>query len=63
MNFTWSDSKEATNIRKHNGVTFTEAATVFNDSLSLVINDPDHSQDENRLLIIGMSSKGTILVV
>jgi uncharacterized protein len=63
MKFTWSVRKESANIRKHNGVTFTEAATVFNDSLALVIDDPDHSQHELRFLIIGRSSKGNLLVV
>ena len=44
-------------------VTFDEATTVFQDTLSLTIDDPLHSADEERLIIIGMSHKNRILVV
>jgi hypothetical protein len=54
--------KAATNLRKH-GVSFDEAATVFADGLSYVFPDPDHSDDETRFLIIGISEAGRILVV
>ena len=44
-------------------VTFDEASTVFKDTLSLTIGDPLHSQDENRLILLGMSYKNRLLVV
>lgn len=62
MKFEWHWAKAAANLRKH-GVTFDEAATVFGDILSHVFPDPDHSDDETRFLIIGMSETGKILVV
>jgi uncharacterized protein len=60
--FEWDPRKEAQNRRKH-GVSFREAATVFGDPLSTEFPDPDHSQDEERYIIIGMSQRGRILVV
>jgi len=62
VKFEWHGTKAATNLRKH-GVSFSDAATVFADILSHVFPDPDHSDDENRFLIIGMSETGRILVV
>lgn len=62
MKFEWHGTKAAANLRKH-GVSFDEAATVFADTLSHVFPDPDHSDDETRFLIIGMSEVGRILVV
>jgi len=60
--FEWNPNKAASNLNKH-GVTFDEATTVFQDTLSLTIDDPLHSADEERLIIIGMSHKNRILVV
>jgi len=54
--------KAAANKRKH-GISFDEAATVFADTLAFVFPDQDHSEDETRFLIIGMSETGRILVV
>ena len=54
--------KAAANHDKH-GVSFSDAATVFNDSLYVDFYDPDHSTDEHRYLIIGMSQKGLLLIV
>ena len=51
-----------TNFEKH-GITFDEASTVFKDTLSLTIEDPLHSYDEERLVLIGMSYKNRLLVV
>lgn len=62
MKFEWNGIKAATNIRNH-GVSFDEAATVFSDVLSQAFPDRDHSDDESRFLIIGMSETGRILVV
>ena len=62
MKFEWHGTKAAANMRKH-GVSFDEAATVFADTLSHVFPDQDHSDDETRFLIIGMSEAGRVLVV
>jgi uncharacterized DUF497 family protein len=60
--FRWDPRKAAANVRKH-GVTFEEAATVFGDPLSITIADPDHSGDEQRYLVLGLSSRRRLLVV
>ena len=62
MEFTWDWRKAERNRRKH-GVTFDEAATVFFDPRELLIDDPDHSIDEDRFVSIGMSVTGRLLVV
>ena len=54
--------KAKTNLEKH-GVSFEEASTAFKDTLSLTIDDPLHSSDEKRLVLIGMSYNNRILVV
>jgi hypothetical protein len=58
----WNGTKAAANARKH-GVAFTEAATVFADPLSITIDDRGHSVEEQRLVTMGESSSGRILVV
>ena len=50
------------NTRKH-GVGFPEATTVFDDVLSVTIADPDHSADEERFLLVGLSNRRRLLVV
>ena len=62
LRFRWDPRKAAENIRKH-GVTFEEAATVFGDPLSITIADPDHSVDEQRFLLLGLSNRRRLLVV
>jgi len=62
LNFEWNEQKAKTNAAKH-GVSFGEAATVFGDPLSLTIPDPDHSQAEERFIILGKSHSGKLLVV
>ena len=62
MRFEWNEEKSVTNLAKH-GVSFEEAATVFGDPLSDTFDDPDHSIDERRFLIIGTSDRGRMLVV
>lgn len=62
MRFEWDENKAARNLAKH-GVSFEEAATVFGDSLSDTFDDPDHSTEERRFVIIGMSEQGRILIV
>ena len=62
MRFDWDKPKAATNLVKHK-VSFEEAATVFGDPLSDTFDDPDHSIDEQRFLIIGHSDKGKLLFI
>ncbi len=62
MEFDWDEDKAEANGAKH-GVSFHEAASVFEDDLSLTFSDPDHSLDEERLIIIGHSRRGRLLFV
>ncbi len=52
MNFDWDPKKAAANIKKHDGVTFEEAETVFGDPNAAVFLDEDHSWEEKREIII-----------
>jgi len=60
--FEWDFKKAKTNIEKH-GVSFEEASTAFRDPLSLTIDDPLHSRDEERWVLIGMSYNNHLLVI
>ena len=60
--FEWDGQKAAENRRNH-GVTFDEAVTVFADPLANIFDDPDHSGNERRELIIGHSAEQRLLVV
>jgi hypothetical protein len=60
--FEWDPEKADANLQKH-GVSFDEASTVFGDPLSLLMPDPDHSADEERYLVLGMSAHRKLLVV
>jgi hypothetical protein len=62
LRFDWDPKKAAINLKNH-GVSFTEASTVFADPLAGIQDDPDHSESEERYIIIGMSKKFHILVV
>ena len=62
MEFEWDPEKAAENVKKH-GVDFSEGMTVFNDPLEVTISDPDHSENEQRFLSIGVSTAGRPLVV
>lgn len=62
LEFEWDPNKAEANQKKH-GVSFTEASSVFSDPLSLLIPDPDHSEREERLLLLGLSNTGRLLVV
>lgn len=62
MIFEWDPQKSKLNLSKHK-VSFEEASTVFNDPLSRTFNDPDHSIDEQRFIIIGHSDKNRLLFV
>ncbi|MFB0535614.1 MAG: BrnT family toxin [Anaerolineae bacterium] len=60
--FEWDRHKAEANLRKQ-GVSFEEAQTVFTDPLSITLPDPDHSEDEERFIDIGMSDNRRVLVV
>lgn len=62
MEFEWDPNKAAANLAKHK-VSFREAATVFSDLLSITFDDPDHSEDEERFIIIGTSASDRLLIV
>jgi len=62
MEFEWDQNKDEINQKKH-GVTFNEASTVFGDSLALTFHDPEHSEDEERLLTFGVSIFNKLLIV
>ena len=62
MRFNWDPAKAASNLKKHR-VSFAEATTVFGDPLSMTFYDPDHSTDEDRYIMIGVSSEQRLLVV
>ena len=62
ITFEWDPEKASENIQKH-GVSFKEAATCFEDLLSKTIHDPDHSEDEERYVLLGMSAQARLLVV
>ncbi len=62
MKFDWDETKAARNLSKH-GVSFEEAKTVFDDRLYIDFYDPDHSENEERYLIIGRSSPRRLLIV
>lgn len=60
--FEWDPVKAKANVRKH-GVTFDEASTIFGDPLNLLMADPDHSLDEERYVLLGMSNRRRLPVV
>jgi uncharacterized DUF497 family protein len=62
LRFEWDASKNRANRRKH-GVSFEEAQSVFFDENALLIEDPDHSDHEDRFVLLGLSSKLRALVV
>ncbi len=62
VRFAWDPKKAAANQRKH-GISFEEAQTVFYDETAKLISDPDHSEDEARFVLLGLSSRLRILVV
>lgn len=60
--FEWDTEKAAVNLRKH-GVSFEEATTVFGDPLAMNMPDPDHSLNEERFVLLGLSHRLRLLVV
>jgi len=62
MEFKWNRDKAKANLSKH-GVSFDEAKTVFEDPLYIDFYDPDHSDDEDRYIIVGQSHQRRLLIV
>lgn len=62
IEFEWDPTKAEANLKKH-GVSFEEALTAFFDDDALVIDDPDHSLDEERFVLLGLSSKVRVVTV
>jgi uncharacterized DUF497 family protein len=61
LRFEWDDRKAAANAKKH-GVSFEEAKSVFVVERAKLIDDPDHSEDEDRFVLLGLSSALRLLV-
>ncbi len=57
----WDPKKNATNLRKH-GVSLEEAQSVFSDDHGLLLDDPEHSEQEDRFVLLGMSASARLLV-
>ena len=62
LRFEWDDYKASLNAKKH-GVTFEEARSVFADERARLIDDPDHSEDEDRFVLLGLSRSLRLLLV
>lgn len=62
VRFEWDPAKAAENSRKH-GVSFEEAQTIFADEFGILLDDPDHSTDESRFVLLGLSTRLRTLVV
>ena len=62
MKFEWDENKGAVNLSKHK-ISFEEAKTVFDDPLYVDLYDPDHSEEEDRYIIVGESQQGNLLIV
>jgi uncharacterized DUF497 family protein len=62
LRFEWDHDKAASNLRKHR-VTLEEASTVFRDPLAKIFDDPEHSTDESREILVGHSSRNRLLLV
>ena len=62
LRFEWDEHKAVANAKRH-GVTFEEARSVFFDECARLIDDPDHSEDEERFILLGLSSSLRLLLV
>ena len=60
--FDWDENKNRINLEKH-GITFEEASTVFFDDRAILFDDPEHSMDEDRFLLLGMSETAKVCIV
>lgn len=62
IRFEWDGNKNQSNLKKHK-ISFAEAETVFYDEEARIIDDPEHSEEEERFIILGLSKKANLLVV
>ena len=62
IKFEWDENKNEINKAKHK-ISFEEAKTVFYDEAALIIDDPEHSSEEQRFIILGFSRRANLLVV
>ena len=62
ISFEWDNKKNQANISKH-GISFEEACSIFLDENAILFDDPEHSDEEERFLLIGMSSHANICIV
>lgn len=62
ITFEWDEVKNKANFQKH-GISFEEAESVFLDEYALLIADPDHSENEDRFVLLGLSAKLQLLLV
>ncbi len=62
LRFEWDARKNAANRRKH-GISFEEAESAFTDEHGLLLDDPDHSEGEERFILLGLSATLRLLVV
>ena len=62
IRFEWDARKASTNKKKH-GISFEEARTVFLDENAKLIDDPDHSEEEDRFVLLGVSSSLKVMLV
>ena len=62
MRFEWNQQKNVANQKKH-GISFEEARSVYFDDDALLYDDPDHSEEEERFLLLGLSARLRLLVV
>lgn len=62
LQFEWDENKNTINKKKH-GISFEEAETAFYDDEAVVISDPEHSQDEERFILLGFSAMARLLMV
>lgn len=62
IKFEWDKNKDLINQKKHK-ISFEEAKTVFYDAEAIIIDDPEHSEEEERFIILGLSKKANLLVV
>ncbi|MCZ8112921.1 MAG: BrnT family toxin [Rubrivivax sp.] len=62
LRFEWDPKKATLNLRKH-GVSFEDAQAAFSDENGLLIDDPDHSEEEDRFVLLGLSQSLRLLVV
>jgi uncharacterized protein len=62
IRFEWDPIKDVSNQKKH-GISFSEAKTVFSDQFARLISDPDHSEEEDRFILLGTSIDSKLLVV